>query len=446
MRQMKATPTTTTHRLRALDQQTFGQLADLFAVGVAVSLPWSSTATGVLIVLWLLTVLPALDTAAIRPQLTSAAGGLPVLLWLLAAVGMLWADVSWTDRIAGLGGFHRLLAIPLLLMQFRRSQHGSAVWHGFFVSATVVLALSWVLALLPPRVVAHIPAFGSHFVASGVPVKDYVWQSGIFLICAFVLVDAAYKRLRNGAWRAGLALLGLAACFLAYIVFVITSRTAIVVAPILAVVLGYRLFGWRGVAIAGIMVADLAGMAMRASPSLHQRVMYSLTELRNYLDTDESNSTGLHVEFLKKSMAIVTTAPMFGHGTGSIADQFRRAASGEAGTASAVATVNPHSQIFAVAIELGAMGAVVLLAMWAAHVSLFRGAGSMSWIGMVIVVENFVSSFVNSHLFDFGQGWLYVFAVGAAGGTTLRERDAAAIDTMPATDRDGHADTAFMKR
>src|SRR5579864_3937108 len=75
MRQMKATPTTTTHRLRALDQQTFGQLADLFAVGVAVSLPWSSTATGVLIVLWLLTVLPALDTAAIRPQLTSAAGG-----------------------------------------------------------------------------------------------------------------------------------------------------------------------------------------------------------------------------------------------------------------------------------------------------------------------------------------------------------------------------------
>jgi hypothetical protein len=54
---------------------------------------------------------------------------------------------------------------------------------------------------------------------------------------------------------------------------------------------------------------------------------------------------------------------------------------------------------------------------------------------MVIVVENIVSSFVNTHLVDFGQGWLYVFAVGAAGGTMLRERDAAAIDTMPAMDR-----------
>ena len=47
-------------------------------------------------------------------------GGLPVLLGL-AALGMLWADVSWSERIIGLDAFHKLLAIPLLLAQFRRS-------------------------------------------------------------------------------------------------------------------------------------------------------------------------------------------------------------------------------------------------------------------------------------------------------------------------------------
>jgi O-antigen ligase len=31
-----------------------------------------------------------------------------------------------------------------------------------------------------------------------------------------------------------------------------------------------------------------------------------------------------------------------------------------------------------------------------------------------------VSSTVNSHLFDFSQGWLYVFGVGVAGGTVLK--------------------------
>jgi O-antigen ligase len=45
----------------------------------------------------------------------------------------------------------------------------------------------------------------------------------------------------------------------------------------------------------------------------------------------------------------------------------------------------------------------------------------MAWIGTIIVVQNFLSSLVNSHLFDFGQGWLYVFGVGIVGGTVLRD-------------------------
>jgi len=423
--------TTTPSGRRALDRQTFGQFADWLAVAVAVSLPWSTTATLVLIVLWLIAVLPTLDAAALRPQLTSAAGGLPVLLWGLGAADMLWADVPWADRFAGLGGFHRLLVIPLLLAQFRRSPRGPWVCYGVFASAAVVMAASWILVLLPARAVAHIPALGSHFVAFGVPVKDYVWQSGIFLISAFVLIEAAYRRWQTGNGRIAIAFLGLAVGFLAYIVFVITSRTTFLVAPVLAVALGYRLFGWRGVAIGGVLAAALAGAALNVSPSLYFRVSYSLVELRDYLATGAANSTGLHLEYLRKSVAIVETAPVIGHGTGSIAEQFRSMASGEPGTASAASTVNPHSQIFAVAIELGVVGAVVLLAMWAAHVRLFLGAGPIAWIGLVIVVENFVSSLVNSHLFDFAQGWLYVFIVGAAGGAMLRQRDATDSGRQP---------------
>jgi hypothetical protein len=37
-----------------------------------------------------------------------------------------------------------------------------------------------------------------------------------------------------------------------------------------------------------------------------------------------------------------------------------------------VATVNPHSQIFGVAIQVGLTGATVLLAMWIAHYFLFQ--------------------------------------------------------------------------
>ncbi len=141
--------------------------------------------------------------------------------------------------------------------------------------------------------------------------------------------------------------------------------------------------------------------------------------MQSYFKTDAVTSSGMHLEFLRKSISIIGQAPIIGHGTGSIPEEFRRDAAGESGAA-AIATVNPHNQILAVGIELGCLGAIVLAAMWCAHLWLFRATGWIAWAGMVVVIENVVSSLVNSHLFDFSQGWLYVFGVGTAGGTVLR--------------------------
>src|ERR1700681_3351019 len=121
----------TSLRTKSVERQKLNQFADWLAVAIAVSLPWSTSASGILIALWLVAFLPILDVAAVRRELATAAGGLPVLLWVLAAVGMLWADVTWSERFAGLGGFNRLLVIPLLLAQFRRSDRGAFVLYGF---------------------------------------------------------------------------------------------------------------------------------------------------------------------------------------------------------------------------------------------------------------------------------------------------------------------------
>ena len=122
-------------RDKSFDLATLQKLADWLAIGVAVSLPWSTSATGILIVLWLVGVLPTLSIELVRRELFTAAGGLPALLWLLGAAGMLWAGVGWAERFNGLDGFHRLLVIPVLLAQFRRSQHGDQVLVGFLISA-----------------------------------------------------------------------------------------------------------------------------------------------------------------------------------------------------------------------------------------------------------------------------------------------------------------------
>ena len=400
-------------RAKTLDRRALEPLADWLAVAVAVSLPWSTTATGILVALWLLAVLPTLDIAAVRRELATAAGGLPVVLWGLASLGLFWADVSWSERLGGYAPFNRLLVIPLLLAQFRRSEHGMRVLFGFFASVIGVLLFSCLLVLFP--------SFPWHTRAFGVPVKDYILQSGDFLMCAFVLFAIAFDNARAGRWRSVAGLLALAVLFLANIAFVVTGRTALLVAPVLVVLLGWRQFRWKGVFGAAILFCIFGAAAALESPYLRTRLNTSVNELHAYESRDALNSTSLHLEFLKKSLSFVETAPIIGHGTGSIAEQFRNAAVGETGAAG-VESVNPHNQILAVAIQLGLLGAAVLVAMWVAHFMLFRGAGLTAWIGIVVVTGNVVSSFFNSHLFDFTQAWLYIFGVGVAGGMALRER------------------------
>lgn len=378
------------------------------------SLPWSTSATSILLVLWLLALFPTLNVVMVRREVETAAGGLPVLLWLLAAVGMLWADVSWPERVHGLGGFHRLLMIPLLLAQFRRSEHGVWVLYGFLASVVILLLACWTLVLIRSG------WWPNHFGTYGVLVKDYIAQSTIFVICAFVLLWRACDAVRERNWRMALWPAGLAILFLAYMAFVVASRADLGVAAFLLLLLGWRQFGWKGAVTACIAGVVIAAGLWASSPHLRQVVIVSIHETQAYGAVNEDNPTGQHLEFLRKSLTFIREAPFIGHGTGSIADLFRRAASTQTGAAG-VATVNPHNQIFGVTIQLGLVGAAILLAMWIAHYLLFRTAGWIAWCGTVVVVDNVVSSLVHSHLFDFTHGWLYVFGVGVVGGTVLRQ-------------------------
>jgi O-antigen ligase len=413
---------TAIHRIRILDQQALARIADWLAVGVAVSLPWSTSATGILIVLWLAAVLPTMSVDRVRRELASAAGGLPVLLWVLAAAGMLWADVSWRERLAGFSPFHRLLLVPLLLAQFRRSEHGGWVFYGYLASVLGVLAASWALALTP--------GLSWRGIEFGIPAKDYIFQGESFTICALALIGRACGYGRAGDWRSALGLVAVSALLIANIFFVAIGRTVLLVFPVLLVFVGWRQFGWRGLLGAGLAGVVIGAAAWFGSPHLRARVNDSVADFAAYRERDANNSTGMHLEFLRKSLIIATAAPVIGHGTGSMPEQFRRVTSGESG-ASAVVTVNPHNQILAVAIQLGLVGAVVLAAMWIAHFLLFRGEGFAALVGALVVIENVVSSLFNSHLFDFTQGWLYVFGVGVAGGMALR-RHRSAPDALPA--------------
>ena len=396
------------------DRARLERAADLLAVAVVVSMPWSTTATSILIVLWLIALVPTLDWPAVRRELFTAAGGLPVLFFLLGAVGMVWADVPWRERLGGLDSFHRILFIPLLLAQFRRSGNGRWVMIGFLASCAAVLVLSYFHAAWRywyPSPYGFLP---------GIPIKDHILQSGEFQICAFGLAYAAVEAWRLERRRLALALALLACAFLANIVYVATGRTAVAVMPVLLALFGLRLFGWRGVfgvLVAGVVIGTIAWFS---SHYLRERVLQVGYEIHFYETQNADTSSGERLEFWKKSLRFIAAAPVIGHGTGSIKEQFSGAV-GASGP-STIVSENPHQQTLTVAIQLGLLGVVIMYAMWIAHLALFRGEGLVAWCGLIVVAQNIVSSLFNSHLFDFNQGWFYVFGVGVLGGTVLNLR------------------------
>jgi O-antigen ligase len=396
---------------RMLDRARFAQAADWWAVAVAASFPWSTSLSGVLIGIWLLCTIPTLDLRSLRWAIAVPAAAIPLALFAYGVIGMAWGGASFEDQWGSIKPTLRFLAFPLLFIQFRRSERGTWVLGGFLVSCTILLAVSWLLMAWPVYVGPKL----------GVPIKDYIVQSGEFLICAFALAHLSISAWRERRRRVAAALAALAIVFLLNIAFVAMARSTLIIFVVLLVVIALQRFAWKGTLAVLVAGAVFAGLTWVASPNLRARVYSVAQEVQGYRFQDEATSSGLRLEFWRKSLQLIAAAPVFGHGTGTVLDLFRKLAS-EGEGASAAVTDQPHNQTFQIAIQLGLVGAALLFGVWISHLIMFRGGGLAAWLGVGVVVQNIVACIFNTYLLEFTLGWIYVFGVGVIGGMMFRQR------------------------
>ena len=406
------------------DRARFAEAADWMAVAVAVSLPWSTSVSGILIGVWCLCLVPTLDLRSLRWAVAVAAAAIPLALFLYGVIGMAWGGASFEDQWGSIKPTLRFLAFPLLFIQFRRSERGMWVVGGFLVSCTVLLVVSWLLAAWQIYMRPGTAAF------PGVPFKDYIVQSSEFLICAFALAHLAISAWRERRRRMAAALAGLAIVFLLNIAFIAMARSTLVVFVVLLIVIAFQRFTWKGTLAVLVAGTVFAGLAWSASPKLRARVYSVAQEVQDYRFQDERTSSGLRLEFWRKSLQLMAGAPVFGHGTGTVLDLFRQLAS-EGGGASAIVTDQPHNQTFQIAIQLGFIGAALLFGVWISHLFMFRGGGLVAWLGVGVVVQNLVACIFNTYLLEFTLGWTYVFGVGVLGGMMFRQHASGSQPSLP---------------
>ena len=396
------------------DRALWMTIADTFAILVALALPWSTSLVAILVPCWLGAVAWVMDWRAYGRLLKRPICYLPLALVGLALVGTLWSEAAWGTRLYAIGPTLKLLVLPGLFYHFQRSSRGMWVFIAFLVSCSLLMVMSWIVAYDPSLSLK--PSQGD---ARGVFVKNYIDQSQEFALCAVALIYPFMRFVRAEKFWPALLLGLLFVCFFDTMAFIVASRTAIVTMPILLA--AFALIHLRprtSLIIVGVMVA-LVGLLWATTTDLRWGPKRFLKDYQLYKTEQGVTSIGLRLDFWQKSLRFISEAPIIGHGTGSLRGLFQRAATGYPDPSKGDIISNPHNQTLNVAVQWGMIGVLLLYAMWLVHLLLFRGEGFVAWLGTLVVVQNIFTSLFNSHLFDFHEGWMYVFGVGVAGGMTL---------------------------
>ncbi|MCS3762860.1 O-antigen ligase family protein [Bradyrhizobium centrosematis] len=390
-----------------------------FVALIALLLPWTTTGLTFALIPWLIA-FAFLDLRAFPRSLLRPICLLPIALVALAALGMLWSDAPWPERIHALGPAAKLLVIPLLIYQFERWPYGGWVFAAFLASCTALMLYSFAVAIDPALSLKLYLSRGPYKVESGIAVRNYIDQSQEFALCALALVYPVVSLLRQGRSRSAALFAGLAAGFLANMIFVVVSRTALVTLPILVLLFALLHLSLRTALLAAGAMGLLAVLLFGVSPHLRMTVAKFQADYEMSMQDSQVSGMGSRLEYWRKSLGFIADAPLIGHGTGSIRGLFASVAvDAEMDPLRGEIVSNPHNQTLSAAVQWGVVGVLILYALWFAHLALFRGEGLASWIGLLVVVQNMLTSLFNTHLFDFTAGWIYVLGVGVAGGMAL---------------------------
>lgn len=401
------------------------------AVLTAFMLPMTTTGTAIALTLLIIFSLLTINPNNWRSTLQSPAVILPVAIFALLAVSMLWSPHPFGP--GGASHYAKLLLIPIIMGSTYTKRQAMHVAYGFAAACIILLLLSLASLLW------HAGPWG-WFKEPGIPVKDNAVQSTCFSLCAFGLGVYSIRLLQmKQNLKAVFASIGAIALFAD--VFLITlSKTGIVITLAFTIQLLAYIDTWRCRVAVAIPLFLLAGLTVTFSSEAQLRVTEIKADLRalkiESFETEETGSpgtkrAGIHpselptmstasrLDFWRKAIEFIGQSPIIGHGAGSTKSLY---ASLEKGRPSPYgeAVPDPHNQFLAIVIQTGLAGGALLLAMWIAHLHLFWGAGIPHMLGRAVVIQNVLGSLFNSQLSQVTQGTLYCLAVGLIAAVIVR--------------------------
>jgi O-antigen ligase len=383
----------------------FHSMGRYAAIAIGASIPISTALDNVLFVLILIA---WVGGGRLREKLVAIRHN-PAALAALAFLGLLLLGMAWGPGSVRDGWYyankHKELLLVAALGVFVLSERDKRLALDAFLAAmalTLVLSSAiWLGLLLPVD-----PQFGRDL-GNPTVFKLHITHGVLMALASFLAADRALRAALPG-WRIAYAV---AAVLAASNVFMVQGRTGYLVCALLWLYLCAAHWRWRGVAAA--MVAGVLALAVAyvADAPLIGRSTFVVAELRDWNAgrAHPESSTGLRMNYYKTTAAIIRDHPVLGVGTGGFVIAYREKIRGT----NLPEANNPHNQYLLTAAQLGVVGLLALVAMFAVmwlQAGRLEPPARVAVRGLVLTIA--VGCLLNSFLIDHTEGMLFAWMAG----------------------------------
>lgn len=327
---------------------------------------------------------------------------------LFVVVGMFYSVAPQDQAWSMLGGWRKLLLLPLALALFEEP-----FWKRRFLAVLISVAAlsclaSFALWGLGVSLINDEP---------GVLLRNHAFQGAVFAVSAFAACVHAREQ-RRGRWL----LVAVALLLVTNILLVTSGRSGYLVLLVCALALSssahfqpFRGF-WSRASFVLLALAVLL-TALTIAPTSRQRILQAVHETVQYDQAKEVTSLGIRVIFWQNSIELIRARPLTGYGTGGFATAYSAAVRGRPGVAGTLSG-DPHNQFMKIAVEHGLLGLALFLGLL---VAALREPASQPWrlLGVGVLLAWCATSLANSHFSTFSEGtfiylWLGVMFAGGA--------------------------------
>ncbi|MBI2791923.1 MAG: O-antigen ligase family protein [Gammaproteobacteria bacterium] len=375
-----------------LDQFSLSQLACGMIVLLAFFLPLSTAITTILffsiILVWLVD-----KNSKDRWQFYRAYPLTKPIIFLIAItfLGMFHSIGNWESACKAWYQVAKLGTIPILAFYLQDQKYKKYILSAF-VAALILTILATIL-----KAYAHIPigytnygnnVFKNHIVVS------YFMAISLFVLCVGYDQFKQYKRL----------LLSLIGITLYYFMFLNTGRVGYIILYVCFAVYAWHKYRFKGIVFIFSILSLMLLFAYHYSDTFYSRILNFNNEFQMYLQGKSDTPVGARFDFLINSLKLFLERPLIGFGSGS----FQNSYTTHFASQYPIMTTNPHNQYLFTAVELGSVGFISLIWLFARQWILVQQlSGSSRILAQGIFLSFFIGCIFNSWLRDYTECQFY---------------------------------------